>query len=133
MGHLASPELHDDLDLVALLQEGDDVLLLEVVVVVVGLGPELDRLDLDLVRLLFRDPSLLAQLVLVLAVVHDSADRGTSGGRHFDQIQTAFHGKLECVARLHHSELFTVFIYDQDPRNPDHAIDAKLTIFTNGP
>src|SRR6185436_7071949 len=73
--HLAPAEKDRRLDLVAVLEKALDVLLLELVVVLVALGPELDLLDLDHLLVLPGLARALLLLVLVLAEVHDPADR----------------------------------------------------------
>src|SRR6185503_20955041 len=75
MRHFAAAEEDRRLHLVAIGEEALDVLLLEVVVVLVDLRAELDLLDLDHPLVLFRLAAALLLLVLVLAEIHDSADR----------------------------------------------------------
>src|ERR1035437_3829096 len=74
--HLAAAELDGGLHLVALLQEPEDVLQLEVVIVLVDVRPELDFLDLGDLLLLLAFVLFLLLLERELAEVHDLADRG---------------------------------------------------------
>ena len=75
---LTSAELYDGLDAVSLLQETDRVVLLEVVIVVVRIGAELEFLHLDNVLFLLGFVLFLLELVLIVAVVDclgDGRDR----------------------------------------------------------
>ncbi len=98
--------------------------LLEVVVVVVGLGTELDRLDLDLMGILLRLSCLLALFVLELAEIHDPADRRASRRCDLDEIEAPLLCELEGFARVHDSELFSLLVHDKDAGNSDHAINT---------
>ena len=60
---------------------------LELVVVIVGVGAELQLLHLDHVLLLLGLVLLLLVLVLPLAVVHGLGDRRLGGGRNQDQVE----------------------------------------------
>ena len=73
--NLTTPEPHLDLHLVAGREEADDVLLLELVVVLIDLDPELHFLDLDVPLVLPRLRLPLRLLVEELAGVHDPAHR----------------------------------------------------------
>src|SRR5258708_7771815 len=75
MGDLAPPELYDRLHAIALFQEADGVILFELVVVVVRIGPELQLFDLHHVLLLLGFVLFLFLLVLIMAGVDALADR----------------------------------------------------------
>ena len=66
------------------------MVLLEVVIVIVGIGAELDFLDLDDVLLPLGLVLLLFVFVLPLAVVHGFGDGRLGGGRDQDQIEAQF-------------------------------------------
>src|SRR4029078_3565529 len=87
MRHLTTAEEDRRLHLVAFGEEALDVLLLEVVIVFIHLRAELDLLDLDhaLVLLGLARPLLL--LLLVLAEIHDPADRWNSRRRDLDEVE----------------------------------------------
>ena len=91
--HLAAAEEDRRLHLVAVLEEALDVLLLELVVVLVDLRPELDFLDLDHLLVLLRLARPLLLLVLILAVVHDPADRRHGGGRDLHEVEALLLGR----------------------------------------
>src|SRR5574340_1075355 len=78
MHHLTTAEHDGHLDLRAALKEAHDMLLLGLVVVDVDLRTKLDLLDLNPRLVLSGLLGLLLQLVLVLAIVHDLADRRVS-------------------------------------------------------
>ena len=82
MGDLTAPKEDRRLDLVALLEEAHRMVLLELVIVLVGVRPEFDFLDLDPVLLLLRFVLLLLLQVGVLSVVDDLGDGGLGGWRH---------------------------------------------------
>jgi hypothetical protein len=90
VGDFAAAELHDGLHAVAFLKEADGVVLLEVVVVVVGVGPELQLLHLHHVLLLLGFVLLLFQLVLIVAVIDRLGHGRHRRGRHHHQIQPQF-------------------------------------------
>ena len=75
MRDLATAELNHRFHAVAFLQEADGVVLLELVVVVIRVGAELQLLDLDHVLLLLGVVLFLLQLVLVVAIVDGLGDR----------------------------------------------------------
>jgi hypothetical protein len=85
--NLSSAEEHGHLAAVAVLQEAADVLQLRLVVMFVGLGTELDFLDLNDRLFLFGFLLALLLLVLELPVVHDAADGRIGVGGHLDQVE----------------------------------------------
>src|SRR5580704_10970478 len=79
-GHFASAEKNCSLDLVALVQEAQHVILLGLVVVVVHIDAELDFLDRDRLLMLLSLAFFFLLLVEKFPVVHDAAHgRGCSG------------------------------------------------------
>ena len=83
----APAELHHGLHAIAFLQKADGVVLLEIVVVVVRVGAELQFLDLHHVLLLAGIVLLLLQIVLVVAEVHCLGHRRHCGGRNQHQVE----------------------------------------------
>src|SRR5690606_36238461 len=110
MGVLAAPEEDRRLDLVAFRQEALDVLLLELVVVLVDLRPELDLLDRDRLLMLPRRSRPLLLLILVIAEIHDSAYRRLGGRGDFHQIQSLAPRQLQRLRRRHDAELGSGFV-----------------------
>src|SRR5262249_21239098 len=124
---LAAAEHHREPDLVAALEEAPDMLHLEVHVVLLGLGPELDFLGLDLGRALALLLLLLRFLVLVLAVIHDPADRRKRARRDLDQIEALFLGEAQRLVRWHDAKL--LFLEDDpDLRDADAVVDAQALL-----
>ena len=128
--HFAAAEENRRLDLVAVFNEALDVVLLELVIVLVHLRAELDFLDLDhlLVALRFAGPLLL--LVLILAVVHDPADRRHGGRRDFDQVEAFLSGKDESLGRRHDAELLPRVVDYADFTDSNPLIDAEPVVTT---
>ena len=74
MRDFSPSELNHSLDAIPFLQESDGVFFLEVVVMIIRIGPELQFLHLDDVLLLFGLVLFLFLLVLPLAVIHRFGD-----------------------------------------------------------
>ncbi len=87
MGNLASTKLHNSFHAITLLQKPDRMILLEVVIVIVSVGSELQFLHLHDMLLFLGVVLLLLHLILVLAVVDRFSDRRHSGWRYQHQIQ----------------------------------------------
>ena len=85
---LAAAEEDGAFDFVALFEEAQRMVLLELVVVVVRVGTELDLFDLDAVLLLLGLVLLLLLEVGVLAVVDDLGDGGLRGRRDENEVET---------------------------------------------
>src|SRR5262249_5666242 len=124
--HLAPLEAHGDLGLVALLQEAPHVLQLEVEVVLLGLRPHLDFLDLDGRLLLARFLEPPGLRVLVLAEVHDTAHRRRRIGRHLDQIELLLARGLQGRRDGQDTELRAVGADDADFADTDAFIDTDV-------
>ena len=127
---LAAPEEDRRLNLVTLGEEALDVLLLELVVVLVDLGPELDLLDLDDLLVLPGLAGLLLLLVLVLPEVHDPADRRHGGRGDFHQVQTLPTRNRQRLRRRHDAELLAGVVDHPDFTDPDAFVGANAVITT---
>src|SRR5579863_403753 len=88
MRDFASAKLHHCLHSIAFLQEPDGVIFLEVVIVIVGVGAELQLLHLYDMLFLLGFVRLLLHLVLVVAVIDRLRDRRYRGRGHYHQIET---------------------------------------------
>lgn len=125
-GLLATTEHDRDLDLVALLEEPNDVTLLGVIVVRVDLRPELHFLD-DRVRLvLARLTGLHGRLVLELAVVHELADRRACGRRDLDQVEVVLLRELKRLGKRHDADLLAAGTDKPYLGNANPVVDAGL-------
>ena len=101
MSDFAAPELNHSLDSIAFLEEANGVVLFEVVIVVVGVGAELEFLDLHDVLLLAGVVLLLFLLVLIVAVVDGLGYGRHGGGGHQNQIEPQLLRSPDCGGRGH--------------------------------
>ncbi|CAD5930546.1 protein of unknown function [Streptomyces sp. KY75] len=125
-GLLTTTEHDRDLDLVALLEEPDDVTLLGVIVVRVDLRPELHLLD-DRVRLvLARLTGLHGRLVLELPVVHELAHGRTGCRRHLDQVEVILLCELQGLGKRNNPDLLAAGTDKSDLGNANPVVDAGL-------
>jgi hypothetical protein len=106
--HFASAETQRDLGLVSLFQKADQVPDLDCVIAVIGAGPELDFLDLDLLLLELRVMCTLGFLVLEFAEVHQAAYRRLRRRCNFHQIHTFFFSQIERGTQRHDPKLFSI-------------------------
>lgn len=120
---LAAAQHDGDLDLVAIPKEALDVFHLEIVVMDADLRPELDLFDLDLLLVLLGFVVLLVLFVQELAVVGDLAHGGVRRGRNLDEVETAFAGQLESLARGQDAEGVSLLVDDPDLPRLDHLVD----------
>jgi hypothetical protein len=125
---LSSPEKYSGFDLVALLQESDDVVLFEIVVVVIRVGSKLHFLDRDVLLVLLRFVKFLVQLVKVLPVVHDPANRRLCSRRYLYQIQAPLFRDLQRLLRRHNAELFILVVDDSNLSRPDALVHPYVFI-----
>ena len=131
VGDLAAAEHHGEAHLVARLEEAPDMLHLEVHVVALGLGAELDLFDLDRRRVLAGLLLLLGLLVLVLAVIHDPAHRREGARRDLDEIQALLLGDPDRLVGRQDAELLaTVFDDDSHLGDADAVVDAQAALGT---
>lgn len=106
--HLASPESQRHLDLVAILKKPEHVAHLDIIVVHIGVGPELDLFDLDDLLLLAGLGLFLLGLVFELTEIHDLDDRRVRIRRNLDQIQPGLLGQLHATPGRYHPHIFAV-------------------------
>ena len=123
--HLAAAEPQRHLHLVARFQEPEHVAHLDVVVVHVGVGPELDLFHLDDLLLLAGFGFAFLRLVLVLAEVHDLADRRRGVGRDLDQVQPGGFGQCHGAFRRHHAHILAFRSNQSNFGCPDPVVDAR--------
>ena len=126
--HLATAEKDGRLDLVPVGEKALDVLLLEVVIVLIHLWTKLDLFDLDHALVLLRLAGALLLLILVLAEVHDSADRRDRSGGDLDQIEPLLLGDGQRGGRWHDPELLTGLVDHADFSNTDALVGANAVV-----
>jgi hypothetical protein len=114
------------LGLVLLVQEFPDVPELELIVVLFGLGPDFDFLDLDGGRFFLGFLLLFTLLVFVTAEIHNPAHRGVRFRGHFHQIQTGFLGDAQGLADGDNTELIAFRTDQPDRIGTDLSVDVDL-------
>ncbi len=63
---------------------------------------------------------------LVLAVVHDPADRGVGGGGHLNHIKAFGLSDPDGLMRGHDTQLGSILVDDSDLRGADAIVDSRL-------
>src|SRR5436305_7498775 len=131
--HFTAPELDGGLHLVPFAEEADGVLELEIVVVLVDVGAELDLFEMDDLLLLLRYVRLLLLLVEELAEVHDAADRRLRRRRHLHQVE----GLLLCPPQRlfdrHDARLRAVSLDQAHLPYPDALVDPRCLVDVSSP
>lgn len=126
--HLAAPEPQGHLYLVSVFQKLEDVAHLHVVVVGVGIGPELDLFDLDDLLLLAGLGLALLRLILEFAEIHDLADRWIGVRGNLDQVQTSLIRHVHGAGGRNNADVFTVGPNQANFRRADIVIDARAGV-----
>lgn len=124
MRHLAAAEAQASLDLVAIDQEPDCLILLGLVVVLVNGNGEFDFLDDDDLLLLAGRSFALFLLVKIASIILDAADRRNRIGRDLNQVQSPLACNLQCLEGRQDAELFAVFIDDADFAGANPVVNA---------
>src|SRR6516162_162612 len=124
---LTSAKHDGDLYLRSRLQEADYVTLLGLVVVIVDLWSQLLFFDDGLLLVAAGFARLLRRLVLVLAVVHDLADRRPGVGGNFDEVEIGVRGDAQRVFDPHDAYLLPPWADQSDFRYADALVDAGLS------
>jgi hypothetical protein len=114
VGHLAALETERCLDLVAIAEEADGLILFGLVVVLVYGDGELDLFDDDDLLLLAGGAVALVLLVKELAIVLDFADWWDGVGRDLYEVKGALAGHFKSFEGRHDAELFPVLVNDAD-------------------
>src|SRR5258708_31359767 len=122
---LAAAEAHGDLHLIAFADETDHAAHLDVVIVLIDAGAQLDLLDLDDLLLLARLVLLFLLLVFVLAVIEDLADRRIGARRDLDEVEAGLIGHGECVVPADYPHHASLLIDEADAWYGDFFIDAR--------
>lgn len=121
VSHLASAEQNADLHFILVLQKFFCLAKLGANIFLTSLGPKT-----NLFRLGVRLPGVLlfVLVVLVLAVIHDSADRGPLVGGDFHKIQARIASPLESLLCGNDSQLLSLFAHDSNRCDTNVLIDA---------
>ena len=132
MRHLAAAEAHDDLHLVAVADEFEHGAHLDVVIMIVDAGTQLDLLDLDDLLLLAGSAEALLLLVFVLAEIEDLADGGIGLGGDLDQIEAGFDGAGERLVAGDDPDHIAALIHQAHARRGDFVVDARTVAACSG-
>ena len=122
VSHFATTEQHTDLDLVFVLQEFFGLPDFRTNILVAGFGSQSNFFRLR-VRMSF--VGLFVLVVLVLAVIHDSADGWPLVGGHFDKIQTGVLARSSACFGRENPKLFAVFTDDTNGGDTNVVVDAN--------
>ena len=128
VGDLTAAKFDGDFGFVAFVKKTLDVPDLEVDVVFIRFRAELNFFDLDLCRVFLGFFRFLLLLVLVLPVVHQLADGGTSSSSDFDQINASFFGHTEGLLDQDDPDLRSVLVDQADFFDPDTLVDTRFLI-----
>src|SRR5258706_6909472 len=121
------------LHLITIAEEPDCVLELEIVVVLVDVGPELDLFEVDDFLLLLRDVSLLLLLVEELAEVHDAAHRRLSRRRHLHEVENLLLCPPQSLFDRHDAGLRAVSFDQAHLTYPDALVDPRCLVDVSSP
>lgn len=119
----AKPQGELNLDVVA--EEVHGLVQLDAKIVGVNDRPELDFLHPVRVLVFPGLFFLLGLLVLVLAEVHNAADRRIGVGRHLDQVHAQVAGPQNGLGQRQDAQLFALGVNDADLAGADFAVDAN--------
>ena len=126
--HFTATEPQGDLDLVAVFQKLEDVAHLDVIVVGIGVGAELDLFDLDDLLLFAGLGLALLGFVFELAEIHDLAHRRVGVWRDFNQIKPGFLGHHQGAGRRNYADVFTFGADQADFTGSNAFVDAGAGI-----
>ena len=131
--HLASTEEDCGLDLIALIQKAQHVVLLGLVVVIVHVDAKLHFLNCDRLLVLLGFAFLFLLLVQKFPIIHDAANRRLRGGRNLYQIQILFAGHLERFKGRQDSDLLTFVANHANFARPNTIIYADKSLIDTKP
>jgi hypothetical protein len=125
----SAPETQCDLALIAFSQKPLDVAQLDVVVTVIGTGPELDLFDFNDLLLGLGFSGLLLLLVLKLAVIHQATDRGYRGRSNFNQVNVKVSRHAQGLHQTHNPQGLVVGSAQADVGCQDFPVQPVLALF----
>jgi hypothetical protein len=128
VGHLAAAEHDGDAGLVGLLEELADLLDLDVVVVLLGAGTELDLLEEHHHLVLLGLVLLLLLQVLELPVVHDLADGRLGERADLDEVHPLLLGPGQRLVDAQDAELLARRTDHPHLPRLDPAVGARVTV-----
>lgn len=126
VGHFAASESQYDLHLHLIAEKFDGMVQLEVEVMRVDVGPELDFLELAGVAVFLGVVLFLRLLVLVLAEIDDSADGRSCVGGNLHQVQSFVSGHLQRCVQGDDTELLAGLANEANLCCTDFPVDSDL-------
>ena len=128
MRHFPPAKAQRDLGFVTFAEESDQIPQLDLVIALVGAGPEFDFLDLDLLEL---EPCLVLALgfaILELAEIHDPANRRLGQWCNLHQIEFRGFSLCDRIRNRHNAKLFTFHTYQANFGSIDLTVDPLRSI-----
>ncbi len=131
VGDFTATKPHRHLYLVSIFKEAPNGTFLDVEVMVIRLGAELDLLDFHdgLVTTRFRVTLLF--FILQLPEVGDLADRRAGERGDLDEVKSALTCECHCIFGQELSELSAFFVDDEDTGNSNAFIDSRFVALGN--
>lgn len=123
MHHLTPAKDDAGFDFVTGLQKFASVFDFEIEIVIFNFGAKANFFDMDYGLFLATGLFFLAQLILVLSIVHDFADGWISIRRDFDKIIICLRGARQRFLCRDDANLFAIRAYDPNLWDPDLIID----------
>ena len=105
VGDFTPAESDAELHLLAFLQPSGGTFDVELKVILVRFGTELNFLDGDLDLILLGFAFLAPLFILELPIIHDAADGRLGIRRHLDQIQPGIISPFLCIMDIHHADI----------------------------
>jgi len=124
VGNLSPTKNKRYLGLISLFKKTPDMLNLKHQVMIIGLGTQLNLLDLNMYLFLSGFLQLLALLILELAIVHNAANGWHRRGRHLNEIQLLLFRQFKCLGCWNDAELFAVRANYSNFRRADCVINV---------
>src|SRR3989304_9472601 len=122
MGYLTALEYYRYLYLVAFFEKLLYIAQLELEVVFLSLAADLHLFKTDYGLLFLGLFGLLAELVLVLAIVHYAADRRGGSRRDLYKVEPGCFRRDQCVLRGQNAHLIAIGVNNPDLRHPYHPV-----------
>ena len=126
-GHLAAAEAQTDADLVAFAEQFSELAELDLQIVAADLGFHAQEADFGGLLSAAGLALTLGLPVLVLAIVHNPADRGVGTGRDLDQVQIALPRDAQGFASGHDAQLGPILVNEADFPSADALVHPELS------
>src|SRR6266571_3863901 len=124
VSHFAAAMKDHGAHLVAIAEEPDNLVFANLIIVLRGVGPKFDFLQLRGAAALALLVSLFVLLVLIFPVIRNFADRRVGRGRDFHEIESFLSRQLHGLEGLHDAELRAIFVNHPDFACPNPLVYA---------